>query len=67
MNYDVVYNWYTKQSCEGSAKIARLQLHPLQKMANQTAYKNLTFLLGRVSLTLPTQCSITTMVRVLRI
>ena len=29
-----------KQGCGGAAKIAQLQFRPLQKMVNQTAYKN---------------------------
>ena len=29
-----------KQGCRGAAKNARLQFHYLQKMGNQTAYKN---------------------------
>ena len=40
MNYDVVCNLCMTQGCGGAAKIARLQFRPLQKMVNQTAYKN---------------------------
>ena len=51
MNYDVVCNLFSKQDCGGAAKIARLQLRPLQQMVNQTDYNNITLLLGVVSLT----------------
>ena len=40
MNYDAVYNLCMKPDCVGAAKIALLQFRPLQKMVNQTAYKN---------------------------
>ena len=40
MNYDVVCNLCMKQGCGGAAKIALLQFRPLQKMVNQTVYKN---------------------------
>ena len=38
-------NLCIKQGCRDAAKIARLQLHPLQKMINQTAYNSVTLLL----------------------
>ena len=40
MNCDVVCNFCMKQDCGGAAKMAGLQFRPLQKMVNQTAYKN---------------------------
>ena len=42
MNYNVVCSLYTKQDCRDAAKIARLQLRPMQEMINQTAYHNIT-------------------------
>ena len=52
MNHDVICNLRTNQGCGGTAKIARLQLRPLQKMVNQTTYNNKSLLLGRASFTL---------------
>ena len=45
MNYDVVYDLYTKQGFGDAAKIARLQLSSFQKMVNQTAYYSITLVL----------------------